>query len=83
MTIKIITDSTADLPQALAEELGITLLPLYVQFGNKTYRDRIDISEDEFYQKLLSDPVHPTTTPTSTMLRKGIICATWDRRLIH
>ena len=65
MTIKIVTDSTADLPQALAEELGITVVPLYVQFGNKTYRDRIDISEDEFYEKLLNDPVHPTTSQPS------------------
>ena len=65
MTIKIVTDSTADLPQALAEELGITVVPLYVQFGNKTYRDRIDISEGEFYERLLNDPVHPTTSQPS------------------
>ena len=62
MTIKIVTDSTADLPQALAEELGITIVPLYVQFGHNTYRDRIDISEEEFYQRLLNDPIHPSTS---------------------
>jgi len=62
MTIKIVTDSTADIPQALAEELGITVVPLYVQFGHNTYRDRIDISEEEFYQRLLSDPAHPSTS---------------------
>jgi DegV family protein with EDD domain len=65
MTIKIVTDSTADLPQALAEELGITVVPLYVQFGHNTYRDRIDISEEEFYQRLLNDPVHPSTSQPS------------------
>ena len=63
MNIKIVTDSTADLPSRLAEELGITVVPAYVQFGNEVYRDRVDISEDEFYQKLLSAPVHPTTEP--------------------
>jgi len=65
MTIKIVTDSTADLPQALAEELGITVVPLYVQFGHNTYRDRIDISEEEFYRRLLNDPVHPSTSQPS------------------
>lgn len=65
MAIKIVTDSTSDLPQALADELGITVVPVYVLFGNKTYRDRIDISEDEFYDKLLTSPVHPTTSQPS------------------
>jgi DegV family protein with EDD domain len=62
MAIKIVTDSTADLPQGLADELGITVIPLYIQFGNKTYRDRVDISEAEFYERLLNSPVHPTTS---------------------
>jgi DegV family protein with EDD domain len=62
MTIKIVTDSTADLPPALAEELGITIVPLYVRFGNQTYRDRVDITEDEFYQRLMNDPIHPNTS---------------------
>jgi len=61
MTIKIVTDSSADLPAQLVQELGITIVPLYVRFGEKVYRDRIDISEDEFYQRLLHDPVHPST----------------------
>lgn len=62
MTIKIVTDSTADLPPALTEELGITIVPLYVRFGNDTYRDRVDITEDAFYQRLMNDPVHPSTS---------------------
>jgi DegV family protein with EDD domain len=57
-----VTDSTADLPPALAEELGITIVALYVRFGNQTYRDRVDITEDEFYQRLLNDPIHPNTS---------------------
>ncbi|KPK24086.1 MAG: fatty acid-binding protein DegV [Dehalococcoidia bacterium SG8_51_3] len=63
MDFKIVTDSTADLPPQLAEELGITVVPAYVRFKNEVYRDRIDISEDEFYQRLLSDPIHPSTEP--------------------
>ncbi len=65
MTIKIVTDSSADLPAQLAEELGITVVPLYVRFGNEVYRDQIDISADEFYQRLQHDPVHPSTTQPS------------------
>ena len=63
MTVKIVTDSTSDLPPRLAEELGITVVPVYVQFGSKVYRDRVEISEDELYQRLLSDPIHPSTEP--------------------
>jgi DegV family protein with EDD domain len=62
MTIKIVTDSTADLPPALAEELGITVIPLYVLFGHENYRDRVDITEDQFYQRLLNGPIHPSTS---------------------
>ncbi|MEE9198961.1 MAG: DegV family protein [Dehalococcoidia bacterium] len=63
MTVKIVTDSTADLPPWLAGELGITVVPAYVRFGEQVYRDRVDISEDEFYQRLVSDPTHPSTEP--------------------
>ena len=62
MTIKIITDSTADLPAMLTEELDVTVVPVYLRFGDEVYRDRVDISEDEFYQRLLHNPVHPNTT---------------------
>ena len=62
MPVKVVTDSTADLPDQLVQELGITVVPVYVRFGDKVYRDRVDISEDEFYERLTHDPVHPNTT---------------------
>ena len=62
MVVKIVTDSAADLPPTLAEELGITVVPVYLRFGDEVYRDRIDISEDEFYHRLVHDPIHPSTT---------------------
>ena len=65
MVIKIVTDSTADVPPELAAELGITSVPLYVQFGGMSYKDRIDITEDEFYARLQTDPAHPTTAQPS------------------
>jgi len=52
MKVKVVTDSTADLPPQLAKELGITIVPVYLRFGDEVYRDRVDISEDEFYQRL-------------------------------
>ena len=54
MTVKIVTDSTSDLPQELIREYGITIVPAYVQFNGKTYRDGIDISQDEIYQKMIT-----------------------------
>jgi DegV family protein with EDD domain len=61
MAVKIVTDSTADLPDSLAKELGITVLPIYVRFGEEVYLDRVDISEDEFYKRLEKTTVHPST----------------------
>jgi len=59
--IKIVTDSTADLPPQLAKELGISVVPIYVRFGEEVYRDGVDMSEDEFYQRLEKTTVHPST----------------------
>ena len=65
MNIKIVTDSGADLPTTLAQELDITVVPVYLRFGKEVYRDRVDIGEDEFYKRLLQDPIHPNTTQPS------------------
>jgi DegV family protein with EDD domain len=62
MTVKIITDSTSDLPGEVAEELGITVVPLYINFGSEAYRDGIDLTTDVFYPKMVSSDVIPTTS---------------------
>ena len=62
MTVKVITDSTADLPPALAEELGITAVPLNVHFGTEVYRDGVEITADEFYRRLVTASRLPTTS---------------------
>jgi DegV family protein with EDD domain len=62
MTIKIVTDSAADLPPEIISELGITVVPVYLLFGTQVFSDRVDISEDDLYQRLQDDPIHPTTT---------------------
>jgi DegV family protein with EDD domain len=61
MAVRIVTDSTADLPPKLAKELGITVVPIYVRFGEEVYRDGVDISGDEFYRRLENTKVHPST----------------------
>ena len=62
MTVKVITDSTADLPPALAEGLGITVVPLNVHFGTEVYRDGVEITADEFYRRLVTASRMPTTS---------------------
>ena len=65
MTVKVVVDSTSDIPAQLAKEWDITVVPAYVVFGDKSYRDRLDISEDEVYTKLDHDSVFPTTSVPS------------------
>jgi len=62
MAVKIVTDSDADVPSRLAKDLGITVIPQYVIFGSTSYRCGIDITDDEFYRRLLNGPVFPTTS---------------------
>jgi len=65
MTVKIVTDSVADLPPAVAKELDITVVPLVLRFGAETYRDGIDISADQFYEKLKTSRAFPATSVPS------------------
>jgi len=64
MTVKIVTDSVSDISPAIASELGITVVPLNVVFGNEIYRDGVDLTTDDFYRKLeLSQTLPTTSTP--------------------
>ncbi|MBN1693748.1 MAG: DegV family protein [Dehalococcoidales bacterium] len=62
MGIQVITDSTSDITPEEAKELGIRVVPIYVRFGDRVYRDGFDIDSDEFYKMLDSSPVHPATS---------------------
>lgn len=61
MTIRIVTDSTSDLPERLASEHSIVVLPAYVNVGEKSYLDQVELSRQEFYERLPSLPEPPTT----------------------
>ncbi len=60
--VKIVVDSTADIPAELRREFDIQVVPLQVRFGDETFRDGVDISQDEFYQRLVTSTVLPTTS---------------------
>ena len=60
--IKIITDSTADLPKSIIEKYDIEVLPLIVNFGDEAYLDGVDINSKEFFKKMKESDIFPTTS---------------------
>jgi len=62
--VKIITDSTSDITRDLARSLGVTVVPLTVFFGKESFLDRVEMSTEEFYKRLVGD-IFPTTTQPS------------------
>ena len=63
--VAIVTDSTADLPPELVEELGVTIVPLQVIFGDEAYREGVEITTEEFYERLVKSRQLPTTSAPS------------------
>jgi len=61
MTIKIVTDSTCDLPENVIQDLGITVVPLFINLFDKGYLDGVEITRQDFYTNLPQYKVHPTT----------------------
>ncbi len=72
MTIKIVTDSTCDLPPAIIEELGITVVPLYIHVGEQAFLDGVDLSRAEFYERLPNFRPFPKTAAPSAQVFRGI-----------
>jgi DegV family protein with EDD domain len=62
LAIKVVTDSGSDIPLEVAKKLGITIVPVYIYFGDKAYKDGVDIGPDELYKRLVQGPIYPTTT---------------------
>lgn len=60
--IAIVTDSTCDIPAALAEQLHIHVVACNVHFGQETYRERVDLTDDQFYEKLATAKDLPKTS---------------------
>ena len=64
--VKIIVDSTSDIPQEEAARLGITVVPLTVRFGTEEYRDGVDLMPAEFFKKFAASKELPTTSQVSS-----------------
>lgn len=90
--VAVVTDSTSDLDAADAQARGIDVVPLFVNFGDARFRDTVDLSRDEFYRKLASLKLLPTTSqPTPAMFEdafrphveagRPIVCLTIMSRL--
>ena len=68
MPISIVTDSTSDIEPQRAAALGVTVVPLFVIFGERSYRDYLDLSRRQFFEMLASEKQLPTTSqPTAQM----------------
>ena len=75
MTVKIVTDSVADLPPQVVNELGITVVPLNVRFGTEVYRDGVDLTAEQFYDRL----VHSQTMPVTSVPSPGTFAEVYDK----
>jgi DegV family protein with EDD domain len=65
MTVKIVTDSVADLPSQVVKELDITVIPILVRWGEELYRDGIDLTAEQFYERLKHSKIPPSTSVPS------------------
>ncbi len=66
MTVRVVTDSTADIPADVAAALDIAVVPLHIHFGEETYEDGVTITSEEFYRRLTTEPRLPKTSAPSS-----------------
>jgi DegV family protein with EDD domain len=76
--VKIVTDSTADIPPTLLRELDIEIVPMYINVGDEIYRDGPDLDNEQYYRLLHTNPSPPTTSAPPT-----IVFEQTYRRLAH
>jgi fatty acid-binding protein DegV len=74
----IVVDSTADFPQGPRRYENWRIVPLYVRFGDESFRDYVDLAPADFYERLRSSPVTPTTSQPTP----GDFAETY-RQLLH
>jgi len=72
---RVVTDSTSDVPEAWCERYRIEVVPLRVLFGEESFRDRVDLSVDEFFDRLRQADRLPTTSAPSP----GDFAAVYER----
>lgn len=65
MPLRIVTDSTSDLPQEIVDRYKITVVPVHINMDNRSYIDGIEMSREEFYKRLPGMKISPTTSAPS------------------
>jgi len=78
MAIRVVTDSTCDLPVETIARYGIGVVPLYINIGRQGFLDGIDMTRSEFYTSLPTFPVHPTTAVPSPRKFRAVYDALAD-----
>jgi len=81
VSIHIVTDSTACLPKGYAEEHGVTVVPLKVSLDGEYFRDGIDITNDEFYRRLVAGAKAGTTTARPEDSSQSMRQRCWQTRM--
>lgn len=66
MSIRIVTDSACDVPPALAAEFGISVVPVYINVGEQSYLEGVELTREEFYRNLAVYDPYPTTAAPAT-----------------
>ncbi|MEX2557970.1 MAG: DegV family protein [Actinomycetota bacterium] len=79
MRTAVVTDSAANLPPEMAAEHGISVVPMYLKFGESVYQDGVDLPRDEFYAKLEREEVPVSTAAPSV----GDYREAFERALEH
>ena len=74
--VAIVTDSNSGITQSQAKELGVTVMPMPFFIDNETYYEDIDLTQEDFYQKLTEDASISTSMPLV-----GNVTDTWDALL--
>lgn len=75
MSVKVVTDSVADIPAEVVAELEITVIPVLVRFGEEVYRDGIDLTTEQFYERLVNSKFLPHTSVPAP----AVFAGTYDR----
>lgn len=84
MAVKIVTDTTADVPPELVARYGITVVPTIIVINGKEYRDGVDMTREEFYKKMLSlRPLPTTAAPASGVFEEVYGSSTDEYLSIH
>jgi len=72
MPVKIVTDSVSDISPAIAAGLGITVVPLNIVIDGVTYRDGVDLTTEDFYRRLESEAIQPSTSTPAPYVFAGV-----------